>query len=77
MIVFMCGHVFAVVCVYVCYDDNDLIVGMCVAGEIPATLGHLTGLTELNLGSNKLSGEAPPFILATELMHMMLVIVNV
>ena len=43
-------------------DDDDLIVSMYVAGEIPATLGELTGLIELQLGSNKLRGEMPRFI---------------
>ena len=42
-------------------DDGDLIVSMYVAGEIPATLGQLTALIELQLGSNKLRGEMPPF----------------
>ena len=48
--------------IYVCCDDDDLIVGMYIAGEIPATLGQLTDLIELHLGSNKLRGEMPPFI---------------
>ena len=41
-------------------------------GEIPSTLGGLTDLTELNLGSNKLSGEAPPLMLAFALMLTLL-----
>ena len=41
---------------------DDLIVSVYVAGEIPATLGQLTDLIELHLGSNNLRGKAPPFI---------------
>lgn len=40
-----------------CVDRKPLVIGPVATGNIPDSLGNLSGLTELLLEGNKLEGE--------------------